>query len=413
MIISGAGGSVLSPLQTPLMLASVAGWVAYVAVRSFAGASDSQRRGPRETMVAEGPAEELVQKATAISISQQVDHEPGGTAERLFEDAEAHYTAYQYPAAAVKFGASVEARRSLPAYLSWGAALINSSDFSQAEEILSIGLQMASRLKREDFSAACMANLADVQNRLGRIDAAEKTCTEALDLFRMGGDSHGQADVTLTLGSVYSHRGEYDRARGAYDAALKRFQAVDNDVGKANALGNMGNLSMHQEQPEEALSQYRAALRLHEKVGNPLGRANALANIGNVHFRMRRPKEARQSYDAALEIYRKIEVPLGEASVLVNLGNVLFRSGEHDEALQTYEMTLEIHRRIGNILGQANTLTNTGSLLARMERRDEALAAVHAARRLFEKVGARTRGAEAAAALIQRLESKPATDANG
>jgi len=51
--------------------------------------------------------------------------------------------------------------------------------------------------------------------------------------------------------------------------------------------------------------------------------------------------------------------------------------------------------------------------LARMERRDEALAAVHAARRLFEKVGARTRGAEAAAALIQRLESKPATDANG
>jgi len=413
MIISGPGGSVLSPLQMPLMSASVVCWVAYVAVRSFVGASASQRRGPRETMTVEGPAEELVQKATAISLSQQVDHEPGGSAEKLFEEAEAHYAAYQYPAAAEKFGASAEARPSLPAYLSWGAALINSSDFSQAEEILNIGLQMASRLERKDFRAACLANLAVVQNRLGRIDAAEKTCTQALALFRMGADSHGQADVTLTLGGVYSHRGEYDRARGAYDAALKRFQTVGNDVGKANALGNMGNLSMHQEQPEEALSQHRAALRLHEKVGNPLGRANALANIGNVRFRMSRPKEARQSYDAALEIYRKIGVPLGEASVLGNLGNVLFRSGEHDEALETYEMTLEIHRRIGNILGQANTLTNTGSLLARMERRDEALAAVHEARRLFVKVEARTRGSEAATALIQRLESKAATDGTG
>ncbi len=405
-IVSGPSGvEALSPLRTPLMLATMIGWVAFAAVRSILGAP-RQKRGKRETMTVEGPAEELVQKATSISITQQPDHEPGGAAEQRYEEAEAHYAAYQYPAAAAKYSDSVEARPTLSGYLSWGAALVNSSDFAQAEEILSIGLQMASRLKRKDFRAAFLANLAVVHNRLGRIDAAEKTCNEALDLFRMLGDSHGQADVTLTLGNVHSHRGEYEKAQSSYDAALKRFQVVGNVVGKANARGNMGNVCMHQENLPEALSHHRAALKLHEQEGNPLGRANALANIGNVRFRMDRPKEARQSYDAALDIYRQIEVPLGEATVLGNLGNVLFRSGEHDEALQTYERTIEIHRHIGNVLGQANTLTNTGSLLARMGRPDEALAALHEARRLFEKAKAHTRGSQAAASLIERLEKK-------
>ena len=414
-IISGpagpAGLDALSVLRTPLMLASVAGWVAYVAVRSVIGAR-SQQRGSRETMTVEGPAEELVQKATAISLSQQPDHEPGGEAEKSYEQAESFYSTYQYPAAAEQYAASVEARPTLPGYLSWGAALINCSDFGQAEEVLSIGLQMATRLERKDFRAACLANLAVVRNRLGRIDAAQTTCEEALDLFRMIGDSHGQADVTLTLGAVHSHRAEFDQAGAAYEAALKRFQAVGNDVGKANARGNMGNLAMQHEELEEALSHHRVALKLHEQVGNPLGRANALANIGNVRFRMGRPKEARQSYDAALEIYRQIEVPLGLASVLGNLGNVLFRTGEHDEALQTYEQTLEVHRRIGNVLGQANTLTNTGSLLSGMERRGEALEALHEARRLFERVEARTRGAQAAASLIEKLERAEVSDGN-
>ncbi|MBT3342699.1 MAG: tetratricopeptide repeat protein [Gemmatimonadetes bacterium] len=410
-LISGPDGlDVLSPLRTPLMLASMVGWVAYFGVRSVLSAR-SQGRGPRETRTVEGPAEELVQKATALSITLQPDHEPGGTAEGLYEEAERLYDSHQYPAAAEKYGAAAEARASLPAYLNWGAALINCSDFSQAEEVTSLGLQMATRMKRKDFRAACLANLAVARNRLGRIDSAEKTCEEALELFRMVGDSHGQADVTLTLGNVHAHRGEYEKAESAYKSALQRFQAVGNDVGQANSRGNMGNLAMHQEQLPQALAHHRAALKLHEQVANPLGRANALANIGNVRFRMGRPKEARQSYDAALEIYRQIEVPLGEASVLGNLGNVLFKSGEHDEALQTYERTIEIHRHIGNVLGHANTLTNLGSLLMRMERRAEALEALHEARRLFESAQAKTRGATAAAALIERLEG--ADKANG
>lgn len=403
-IVSGPSGlEFLSPLRTPLFLASAAGWIAYFGVRSVLGARRPSK-GPRETVTVEGPAEELVQKATAISITRHADYTPGGKAEAFYEEAERFYDGHQYPAAAEKYGACVEERPNLPAYLNWSAALINCSDFSQAEEVLTIGLQMATRMKRKDFRASCLANLAVARNRLGRIDAAEKTCDEALNLFRMSGDSHGQADVTLTLGNVHAHRGEYERAQASYAAALQRFQAVGNDVGRANARGNMGNLAMHQEKLEEALSHHRAALKLHEQVGNPLGRANALANIGNVRFRMGRPKEARQSYDEALEIYRQIEVPLGEASVLGNLGNVLFKTGEHEEALETYERTIEIHRHIGNVLGHANTLTNMGSLLNRMERRPEALEAVHEARRLFERVEAHTRGSAAAKALIERLE---------
>jgi tetratricopeptide (TPR) repeat protein len=392
--------SFLGPLQGPALMAMSVAWLAYGAVRSLAGS-----KAPRRTISsAEGPGEELVQKATLASFAAQPGHTAGDDAEKAFLAAEKDFAGHQYAAAAARYERSVQARPTLPAHLNWGAALINASRFADAEEVLHIGLPLAERLASREFRAAFLANLAVVHSRRGRLEGARSACEQAIDLFRMAGDSRGQADVTLTLGNILAYAGDHRAARKTFEAAMKRHQMVDSDIGRANALGNLGNLCLSQGQLEEAMQHHRAALAIHEQSGNPVGRANALSNIGNVRFREQKLDEAKRSYSAALEIYRQIEVPLGEASSLGNLGNVLFRQGEHDKALDMYERGLSIHTEIDNPYGRATALTNLGSLLSRMGRRDEALEALHEARKVHEQVGLRSHGTEAVTELIERLE---------
>lgn len=401
--------SFLGPLQGPAIMAMTLSWVAYGGLRAL-----TSDKAPKRTIVtAEGPGEELVQKATLASFAAQEGYVSGDKAESSFQLGEREFADYQYGSAARRYEASVAMRASLPAYLNWGAAMINTSQFVQAEEVLHIALQLAERLDRREFRAACLANLAVIHNRRGRLAEARKASEEAIDLFKMSGDARGQADVTLTLGNTLAHQGDRKAARKTYEAAMKRHQMVRSDMGRANARGNLGNLCLQNGDLDEALTHHRAALAIHEQTANPVGRANALSNIGNVRFREQKFEEAQRSYAAALEIYRQIEVPLGEASSLGNLGNVLFRQGDHDGALDMYERGLAIHTQIGNALGRATALTNLGSLLSRMKRRDEALEALYAARRVYEEAGVKSHGVDAVTDLITRLNGDaraPASD---
>ena len=399
--------SFLGPLQAPAMMVMSLCWVGYGAARTLLG----NKVPDRAILTAEGPGEELVQKASSSTFATQEGYVAGDKAETSFLSGEKDYAAYQYGSAARRYEVSIAVRPSLPAYLNWGAALINSSQFSQAEEVLHIALQTAERLDRREFRAASLANLAVVHSRLGRLAGAKEVCEQAVDLFRMAGDGRGQADVTLSLGNILAHQGDSGGARKAYEAAMKRHKMVGSDIGCANARGNLGNLSLQQGELEEALGHHRAALALHEQTGNPVGRANALSNMGNVRFREQKFDEAHKSYTAALEIYRQIEVPLGEATSLGNLGNVFFREGKHRKALDMYERGLSIHKEIGNPYGRATALTNLGSLLSRMKRRDEALEVLYEARKVYEDVGVRSHGAEAVTAIIERLEgNRPDAD---
>lgn len=399
--------SFLGPAQGPALMTMSFCWVAYGAVRSFSG----MKPPGRVIVTAEGPGEELVQKAASSTFATQEGYVAGDKAETAFLSGEHDYAAYQYGSAARRYEQSIEARTSLPSYLNWGAALINTSQFADAEDVLHIALQMAERLDRREFRAACLANLAVVHSRRGRLAGAQQVCEQAIDLFRMAGDSRGTADVTLTLGNILAHEGEGDAARKAYKAAMKRHESVGSDIGRANARGNLGNLSLQRGDLEDALAHHRAALAIHEQTGNPVGRANALSNLGNVRFREQKFDDARRSYTAALDIFRQIEVPLGEATALGNLGNVMFRQGEHDEALDMYERGLSIHTEIGNPYGRAAALTNLGSLLSRLRRRDEALEALTEARKVYEEVGVHSHNAKAVVELIERLEgSRPAAE---
>ena len=392
----------LQPMQIPMVVLTACAWGAYSLVRAL---TSPPGRG-RAVASAEGPGGELVQKATLAGIEGAARGSEGSSAEESFARGERAFAGFNYPEAAKQYQASIAKHPTMAAYLSLGAALMNTSDFAQAAEVLYMGLQMSEREERLDFQAAFRANLGITHNRLGRLDAAQEACENAVSLFRTVGDSMGQADVMLTLGNIHGSHGDWKAAERAYQTARKRHEVAGSHIGKANALGNLGNMFMQNDDPKRALQHHQEALAIHEQIGNPLGKANALSNIGNLRFRGEEFDAALKAHDAALAIYREISAHLGEATALGNIGNVLFKQHELEPALDMYERALEIHNHIGNVLGRANTMTNIGSLLTRMGRGDEALQMLLGARRLYEETGVRTKGAEAVAELISRLDSE-------
>ncbi|MFH1571722.1 MAG: tetratricopeptide repeat protein, partial [Gemmatimonadota bacterium] len=245
----------LEPVVVWAVLAAGGCWALYLGARTMAGG----RRAARPIVSSEGPGEELVQKATVAGYQAQEEYERGSKAEIAFLRGEQSLAAFRYAEAAGHYQAAADAVATLPAYLNLAAALMNCSEFAQAEEVLKVGLGLAERQHRRDFQGAFWAGLGIVLTRLGRLDLAWDACDRAISLFRSVGDGRGQADVALTMGNIHAHRGAFDEADKAFRRALKRYEVGHSDLGRANALGNLGNNCMNRDQPDKALKLHRQA----------------------------------------------------------------------------------------------------------------------------------------------------------
>ena len=311
----------LHPFRIPLVALTATSWAGFYLVKTLL----DPMRGGKQIVTTEGPGEEVIQKATLLSLQQQPGHVADDESEEEFVKGEQRFLAFRYNEAADHFKKSQDARSAMPTLLNLGAALLNSSAFDQAQEVLNIGLQTAQRMEKRLFEAAFQANLGTINSRLANYEVATVACEAALDLFRGVGDSRGQADVLLTMGNLQLNQGDRDKARRTFGHALKRYELVKSSLGRANALGNLGNLFLGAGEFDEALKHHQRALEIHEKTGNPLGRANALSNIGNVRFRTEKYDDALKAYQQALKIYEQIGAALGSAGALANIGNVLFK----------------------------------------------------------------------------------------
>ena len=100
----------------------------------------------------------------------------GGELDEAFHRGERAYAACNFAEAIEHYQASLDIEATLAAYLNLGNALMNSSSFDEAEEVLGIGLQMAERSGNRDFLGAFNANLSIGHLHRGRLDEAMISC---------------------------------------------------------------------------------------------------------------------------------------------------------------------------------------------------------------------------------------------
>lgn len=195
---------------------------------------------------------------------------------------------------------------------------------------------------RPDFFDAILL-LAQVQSRLGKLDAALATYQHALSMWPNAARAHFGCGVLL------ERLKRYDEALASLDRAL----AVRPNF--AAALANRGRLLHVLGRFGEAMASYDRALRLGEDFVIHYDRGRLLQDLN-------RPQEALTSYDRALALRPDL------VEALCNRGNVLQALGRSAEALASYDRAVELRPDF------AEAFSNRGSALLKLNRYSEALA---------------------------------------
>jgi tetratricopeptide (TPR) repeat protein len=219
---------------------------------------------------------------------------------------------------------------------------------------------------------ATMRRLALLDYHARKLDDAERTLRDALELLAGAGDRPASTsitdDVRADLASVLAGKGDLDEAvemlRALHAGAAERADAR----AEAEFLNNLGTVYKQRGELDAAASHFMRALELNER---RFGRwhpdvARNLVNLAiTEHARGAVARAVERARDAA-DIFTTVLGPdhPSTANSLAILANALFDRGDYDEAIALLERALEATRAAfgPRDLRVANLLANIASV---------------------------------------------------
>jgi tetratricopeptide (TPR) repeat protein len=125
-----------------------------------------------------------------------------------------------------------------------------------------------------------LINLAQVAIEQGDLEGAEPLIEEAIGLFEAaGGDSYGTAQAHLTRADLAQRRGDVEEAERANQEALHLGRHMDDKPLVAITLIALGEMARARGDQIEALKAYREVLTLDSDLGDKLRVAVALDGL--------------------------------------------------------------------------------------------------------------------------------------
>jgi tetratricopeptide (TPR) repeat protein/transcriptional regulator with XRE-family HTH domain len=209
--------------------------------------------------------------------------------------------------------------------------------------------------------AQARLSLGTVLWQLGRHRLADENLRRSLDLFHRADDDLGQARALGTLGMVEAWQGHYGPAADLHQRSLALFrQAGGDQTGEAHVLNNLGLVEGWLGRHDVALAHHERALNLFRRAGDSTGTAMALTNLGLAEERSQRYESALDHMRQALALYRQVGDRAGAASVLDGLGTLHTRLGEPERAAEMHEEALTFFRSTGERDAEAWALNGLG-----------------------------------------------------
>ncbi|MBX7131096.1 MAG: tetratricopeptide repeat protein [Fimbriimonadaceae bacterium] len=211
-----------------------------------------------------------------------------------------------------------------------------------------------------------LTTIADLHERLGQLNEADKVLEEALSILQQGAGP-GSLPIAAALheqGRVAYGKQNLKLAREKWEQALAIYERlVPNSFDVANNLNNLGVVASNRGDLEEAQRRYEAALAIRERLApGSLSVAASLNNLGNVAADRGDLDGAWRRYEAALAIRERLAPgSLDVAASLHNLGNIALHRGDLEGAQRRFEAALSIRERLAPGSGDvAASLNNLG-----------------------------------------------------
>ena len=279
-------------------------------------------------------------------------------------------------------------------------------------------LELARRNQDNAKIATTLNNLAILDQRQGRMDAARIGYEEALkirrELTQKDSDTY-LPDVAKTLNNLANldrAQSRPEAARKGYEEALKIYRQLAQAISDtylrcvAATVNNLANLDGDQNRPEAARKGYQEALKMYRRLAqtNPDTYlpyvAATVNNLATLNGDENRPEAARKGYEEALNIYRPLAKKNPDsylpnvAKTLNNLATFNEHKGRQEAAREEYEEALKIYRQLAQnnphtyLPNVAMTLNNLAICDRAQKRMEAARKGFKEAQNIFEQFAA-------------------------
>ncbi len=158
-----------------------------------------------------------------------------------------------------------------------------------------------------DLSADAHNNLALLEWKAGRLDAAERLLSSTLELRQASGNKYGIALTLVNLGIVQENTGHWEAAERTYREALEVAERIQSRQVMTSVHANLGNLHLNAGRAAEALECSARALSIAEEIGDRRSAAIAMENLSLSHLGLGRHEDARHWLKKGQTVARRLK----------------------------------------------------------------------------------------------------------
>ena len=195
---------------------------------------------------------------------------------------------------------------------------------------------LAAQGSQAQMAYICL-RIADVQQRLGELEAALQAGESALQLMRETGDRQGELASLGRLCQLYWLLGRNQQALVHSQITRELASQLRDPAGLMSAIQEQGRIFSQMEHQEHALSCWRDCLEISRRLGAEQSTAEQLQEIARIEQELGRPDAALASLQQAMDIHERGGQTELLAAVLRSIGEIHEQQGRLAEALESYE----------------------------------------------------------------------------
>ncbi len=233
-----------------------------------------------------------------------------------------------------------------------GERQLKARNYAEAEKYLERALQEADVQRHSVRRIQFRLELAEAQRKQGKLNEAEETVRQALELTARVSNPSGYVLCLDALAEVFHDGGNYPAMEAVLQEGVRIEAAIPHPdpMRMARRIHRLGTARHKNGRSEDAIPALEKAVKLHEEMSGEdhLDTGNLLSELGAIYRAQENHEEAQRCLRRALRIHEGALGPTSDVALhdLHHLAGSLESSGDIEQAAHLYERMLLLKERI-------------------------------------------------------------------
>ncbi len=220
------------------------------------------------------------------------------------------------------------------------------SNYEQALPHFYEALSLALALDSVNLAGNISNNLGNNFRNIGNHKEGLSSYFLARHYYSKTANKKNRAKVDNNIGILYGDIGNYAKAQAYCRQALDDFRLLGDTIGEDTSLSNLATLYLKTGRPDSALHYYRKAIELQEMTSNKYNLSVTLKGIGDTYKHLADYEKAIGYYEKSIDLAGKKHFPYQQTEAKLGLAKVFLRTNQTDKA---FSETMEAMDLAGEI----------------------------------------------------------------